>query len=137
MLLHGQAPEALDVADVARESGREMVRPSSLPSFVVSHRLLGGHASAKPGTPAAQPRVGVNVEADRRYLRLSDIAVEVLDFTGDERLELRYQGSQHLLVVHYQGARRAGDARVGEMRSSTRDIRRKMTFVPAGQIYHE
>ncbi len=51
---------------------------------------------------------------------------------------IAFARQRHLLAVYEQGVRRDGDTFVeGLPRSSLRDLKRKLTFVPAGHEYHE
>jgi AraC family transcriptional regulator len=66
------------------------------------------------------------------------MAGEVIRATRRERVAFRYQGPLHLLAAYDQGARSDGDTFVeGLPRSSLRDLKRKLTFVPAGHEYQE
>lgn len=74
----------------------------------------------------------------RRTARWRGMAVEIVQTTGCERIESRFRGNAHLLIVHERGARRDGDTFVeGLSRSALRDYGRKLTFVPAGHAYHD
>ncbi|MET0444285.1 MAG: AraC family transcriptional regulator, partial [Pseudorhodoplanes sp.] len=58
--------------------------------------------------------------------------------TRRERFEFRFRAKSHLLVIHEQGARNDGETFVeGLPRSTRRDFRHKLTFVPAGHEYRE
>jgi len=58
--------------------------------------------------------------------------------TRRERIDIRFRAPVHLLVVVEQAVRLAGETSVeGLPRSTLRDLRRKLTFVPAGSEYHE
>jgi AraC family transcriptional regulator len=74
----------------------------------------------------------------RRAMARGGIAAEIVQATRRERLEFRFRAPIHLLAVCDQGVRRDGDTFVeGLPRSKLRDVRRKLTFVPAGCAYHE
>jgi len=74
----------------------------------------------------------------RHTFTLESMTVEIVEATGHERMECRFRGSRHLLVVCEQGVRSRGDTFVeGLPRSSLRDLKRKLTFVPAGHGFHE
>src|SRR5262249_3263085 len=63
---------------------------------------------------------------------------EIVQATSCERVELRFRAPRHLLVVYEQGARRDGETLIeGLPRSTLRDCKRKLTFVPAGHEYYE
>ena len=54
------------------------------------------------------------------------------------KVEFRFQGSRHLLVLYNEGVRRCGETSIhGLQSSSLRSLAHKLTFVPAGQAYRE
>jgi AraC-like DNA-binding protein len=66
------------------------------------------------------------------------MAAEIVQATQRERIDIRFHAPVHLLIVGQQGVRLAGETTVeGLPRSTLRDVRRKLTFVPAGHEYHE
>jgi AraC family transcriptional regulator len=74
----------------------------------------------------------------RRAMTWDGMAAEIVQVTRRERTEFRFQAPRHLLIVHEQGARHDGETMVeGLPRSSLRDFKRKLTFVPAGHEYRE
>ena len=74
----------------------------------------------------------------RRWVRWGGIAAEIVRATRRERLEFHFRAPVHLLAVCDQGVRSDGDTFVeGLPRSKRRDVRRRLTFVPAGHAYHE
>jgi AraC family transcriptional regulator len=74
----------------------------------------------------------------RRTVTWEGMAAEIVQATRREKMEFRFRGPLHLLVVCDQGMRSDGDTFVeGLPRSKLRDVKRKLTFVPAGHAYHE
>jgi AraC family transcriptional regulator len=74
----------------------------------------------------------------RRAMTWNGMAAEIVQVTRRERTEFRFQAPRHLLIVHEQGARHDGETSIeGLPRSSLRDFKRKLTFVPAGHEYRE
>ena len=66
------------------------------------------------------------------------MTVETVEATSCESIEYRFRAARHLLAVCEQGARSDGDTFVeGLPKSSLRDLKKKLTFVPAGHEYHE
>ena len=66
------------------------------------------------------------------------MAVEIVQATQSERTEYRFNGPRHLLAVYEQGERRDGETFVeGLPRSTLRDFKRKLVFVPAGHEYSD
>jgi AraC family transcriptional regulator len=62
----------------------------------------------------------------------------VVQATSYEKIEFRFHAPVHLLVVYEQGTRRNGETFLaGLPRSTLRDVKRKLTFVPAGHEYRE
>jgi AraC family transcriptional regulator len=89
-------------------------------------------------------RIGPTVEispvdiVQRRAVSWDGMAAEIVQATRSERIEVRFRAHRHLLVVHEEGARRDGVSFVeGLPRSTLRDCKGKLTFVPAGHEYHE
>jgi AraC family transcriptional regulator len=82
--------------------------------------------------------VGPSDIVKRRTVGWHGMAAEVVQATRRERTEYRFRAPFHLLAVCEQGARRDGETFVeGLPRSTLRDFKRKLTFVPAGHEYYE
>ena len=74
----------------------------------------------------------------RRSFALEGMTVETVEATSCEKIEYRFRAPRHLLAVCEQGVRSNGDTFVeGLPKSSLRDLKKKLTFVPAGHEYHE
>jgi AraC family transcriptional regulator len=74
----------------------------------------------------------------RHTVTWDGMAAEIVQATQHQRMEFRFRGTRHLLVLCEQGVRTEGDTFVeGLPRSTLRDVTRKLTFVPAGRAYHE
>ena len=74
----------------------------------------------------------------RRTVAWDGMAAEIVQATRPEKIEFRYRAPLHLLAVHDQGIRSDGETFVdGLPRSKLRDVRRKLTLVPAGHVYRE
>jgi AraC-like DNA-binding protein len=74
----------------------------------------------------------------RRAMSWDGMAAEIVQATQHEKMEYRFHGPRHLLIVYEQGVRRDGETFVeGLPRSTLRDFKRKLTFVPAGHEYRE
>ena len=88
---------------------------------------------------AGQPSVEISPrESARRHSKRGNgITAEIAQMTRGERFDIRFCGRAHLLVAT-QGVRAAGETTVeGLPPSSLRDLRRRLSFVPAGRAYHE
>ncbi|CCE10676.1 hypothetical protein BRAS3843_520192 [Bradyrhizobium sp. STM 3843] len=56
----------------------------------------------------------------------------------DSKIEFRFRGSRHLLVLYNEGARTSAETLIDEQYSSKlRGSDRRLTFVPAGHAYRE
>jgi AraC-like DNA-binding protein len=74
----------------------------------------------------------------RRTVSSDGMTVEIVQATQSERTEYRFNGPRHLLAVYEQGERRDGESFVeGLPRSTRRDFKRKLVFVPAGHEYSD
>jgi AraC family transcriptional regulator len=75
----------------------------------------------------------------RRAVSWDGMAAEFVQATQHEKIEYHFfHARRHLLVVYEQGVRRDGETFVdGLSRSTLRDFKRKITFVPAGHEYSE
>jgi AraC-like DNA-binding protein len=109
-------------------------RPGALSPIVASLRL-GGDSDKQSATHVAISPAG----AVRRQATMGrGIRAEIVQTTSRNRVELRYRGAWHLLVIYEQGTRREGETFVDSMPPSTlRDFTRKLTFVPAGHDFFE
>ena len=74
----------------------------------------------------------------RRTIASRGMTAENVQTASCVRLEYRFRGPMHLLVMYEDGARRHGETFVeGLPRATLRNFARKFTFVPAGCQYHE
>jgi len=74
----------------------------------------------------------------RRTVAWDGMAAEIVQATRPEKIEFRFRAPLHLLAVYDRGIRSDGETFVdGLPRSKLRDVRRKLTLVPAGHVYHE
>lgn len=86
----------------------------------------------------ATVQVSPSTSVKRQAIAWNGMAAEIVQATRRERVEYRFRTSFHLLAVYEQGARSDGETFVeGLPRSTLRDFKRKLTFVPAGHEYHE
>jgi AraC family transcriptional regulator len=74
----------------------------------------------------------------RRRLAWGGMAIEVVEALTDGKVQFRFRGPLHLLVVYEEGIRGNGETLIeGLPRSTLRDVKRKLAFVPAGHEYRE
>jgi AraC family transcriptional regulator len=92
----------------------------------------------KNSTASPSVQVSPSNIIKRQAIAWDGMAAEIVQTTKSEKLEFRFRSSFHLLAVYEQGARNGGDSFVeGLPRSTLRDVKRKLIFVPAGHEYHE
>jgi AraC family transcriptional regulator len=102
--------------------------------------LNGRPLFARPAIWVADPVVEIAPAevVKRRAVTWEGMAAEIVQATRGEKIEYRFHAPRHLLVVYEQGVRRDGETFVeGLPRSTLRDFKRKLTFVPAGHEYRE
>jgi AraC family transcriptional regulator len=100
-----------------------------------AYRLLN-----RPMVEKANQGVAIHpADAVKRHVVTWDgMAAEIVQATRRERMEFRFRGTRHLLVLCEKGVRSDGETYVeGLPRSTQRDVTRKLTFVPAGRTYRE
>ncbi len=74
----------------------------------------------------------------RRATTWPGMAAEIVQATRRDRIESRFCAPVHLLAVYERGARHDGGTFIeGLPKSTLRDFRRKLIFVPAGHEYYD
>ncbi len=74
----------------------------------------------------------------RRTVAWDGMAAEIIQATRLEKIEFCFRAPLHLLAVYERGVRSDGETFIdGLPRSKLQDVRRKLTFVPAGHVYHD
>src|SRR5262249_670244 len=74
----------------------------------------------------------------RRRLAWDGMAIEVVHVIGHDKVEFRFRAPVHVLVAYEEGVRENGETlREGLPRSTLRDVKCKLAFVPAGHEYRE
>ncbi len=74
----------------------------------------------------------------RRTVTWDGMTAEIVQATRREKIECRFHAPRHLLAVYEQGVRHDGETLVqGSPRSTLRNFKRKLTFVPAGHEYSD
>jgi AraC family transcriptional regulator len=116
------------------------------PHLSVAHHGDVLHEQAAP-TLRDRDRIGVVDHAidvfpsnavTRRTVSGSDLRMEVVQATSRDRIEFGFRAPFHLLIAYEQGIRRDGETFVeGLPASKLREVRRRLTFVPAGHEYRE
>jgi AraC family transcriptional regulator len=100
------------------------------------------HARQRDRMAAITAERGIDIApgeiASRRAKSVDGMRAEVVHTTRRERFDVRFFAPVHMVVFIEQGVRVAGETSVeGLQRSALRDMRRKVSFVPAGHAYHE
>src|SRR2546430_12827665 len=74
----------------------------------------------------------------RRRLAWDGMAIEVVQALGHEKVEISFRASVHLLVAYEEGVRGNGETLIESLpRSTLRDVKCKLAFVPAGHNFPE
>jgi hypothetical protein len=101
-------------------------RPGLLPDF--------------PARDVIDPAVDIfpSDAVTHRSFAWDGMAIEVVQTLTHETIEFSFRASRHLLVAYEEGIRGNGETLIeGLPRSTLRDVKRKLTFVPAGHEYRE
>jgi AraC family transcriptional regulator len=114
------------------------------------HPAFAARGKNRPSLPSPASRIESKPETARHVLEISPashakrrvaswngMTAEIVQATSAARTEYRYRSPMHLLVLFEQATRREGETQVGELRSSLRDMTRKLIFVPAGHEYRD
>ena len=76
--------------------------------------------------------------AKRHSMNANGVKVEIVQMTRLERMKTEFNAPAHLLILTEHGMRQDGETSIeGLPRSTLRDCRRKLTFVPAGHDYSD
>ena len=128
-----------DGASVAQYDNRALQQPVQVPPFRPRFQPNSTDASRNEDAIVLRPTVEILPReiARRRIKNGIGVAAEVVQMPPCERIHVRFCARAHLFVAT-QGVRVAGETSVdGRPPSTLRDLRRKLTFVPAGCAYHE
>lgn len=107
---------------------------------VISRRETAGDVDLPKSSMVLHPTVGITpIESAKRLgtggQRWLSESVYV---SVNKKIEFRFQGGAHLLVLYNEGARKNGETWIDDLQSSRlRNFTRKLTFVPAGCVYRE
>jgi AraC family transcriptional regulator len=83
-------------------------------------------------------RISPSDAVTRRAVGCRGVTAEIVQAVRPDRIEYCFCASVHMLVLYEQGVRDDGETSVQGLRRSTlRDPRNKLTFVPAGHTYRE
>jgi AraC-like DNA-binding protein len=94
------------------------------------------HNQCDPTT--ATVRISSSDAVTRRTVVCRGVTVEIIQALRPDRIEYCFCAPVHMLVLYEQGLRGDGETFVQGLRRSTlRDPRNKLTFVPAGHAYRE
>ena len=88
--------------------------------------------------PASRVEISPSASVKRRSLTSRGMTVELVQVTRPGKIEFRYCGPAHLLVVSERGARMEAQTYVeGLPQSSLRETAHKLILVPAGREYRD
>jgi AraC family transcriptional regulator len=146
------SPMSLDLASPSSPQGRaksELTgsRARTLPQFPIGlnqdeqrwpHQRAHMRAREVSG-PHSLVNIAPPERVERRTIAWSEnMYADLIQSTEHGRVEFRYRAPVHLLVAYERGTRREGHSLVdGLPRSRLRDLKRKLTFVPAGHQFTE
>jgi AraC-like DNA-binding protein len=103
-----------------------------------SHAVRLLHDRPRVGAVNGVVEVTPSNAVTRHAATWDGVTAEIVQATKQESIEFRFRGPRHLLAVYEQGVRRDGNSLVeGLPRSTLREIKGKLTFVPAGCDYCE
>jgi AraC family transcriptional regulator len=137
------AASGASFSDIPKSPLLNSSKAANVPALISLRRqkTIGSPAGAPhDGLVAISPCVEIAPRdiATRRARSCNGMAAEVVRTIRRERIEIGFHASMHLLVIVEDGARVAGESSVeGLPPSSLRDLKRKLTFVPAAHGYHE
>ena len=99
-------------------------------------------ASVSDRFGASQACRSIEVSPDdavrRRNASWRGISAEIVRITRPGKVVTRFKAPVHMLVAHEHGVRRDGETQLeGVPSSALKDLKRKLTFVPAGHRYVE
>jgi AraC-like DNA-binding protein len=117
--------------------------PGRLGDRRIDERFGRDHVRVPPGQPRFDAMASLvefsPPEIVRRHtLRWDGVAAETVQVTKHHRIESRFRARVHMLAMFESGERSDGFTCVeGLPRSTLRNYRRKLIFVPAGHEYHD
>jgi AraC family transcriptional regulator len=135
---------------VGFDRGVAFVPPTALRSRDRYSRSGGDGEQSRhfPPGPLADLRTGEVIDQEvrilpshavtRQRLAWDGMAIEVVQAVGHEKVEISFRAPVHLLVAYEEGVRGNGETLIeGLPRSTLRDVKCKLAFVPAGHEYRE
>jgi AraC family transcriptional regulator len=115
------------VASQGSRQERHLLRSDFVPWHLAKSDLL-----------AATIQISPSDSVKRHITELHGIVIENVYAKAQTRIGLRFDAPMHLLVMYDDGARRDGETSINGLPPSTlRNFANKMTFVPAGRVFHE
>jgi AraC family transcriptional regulator len=146
MMASSPTPEIAPVLEhnASRLAQLGLLPPPQWPRFpgwqsrVIKNRPDDGLSSRQPARLAPTVEISPADIVKRRTATWDGMTIEIVQTTGAQRMDARFRGPRHLLVVHEQDARLNGESSVEGLPSSRlHHVRGKLTFVPAGCEYRE
>jgi AraC family transcriptional regulator len=114
----------------------------SKPKVQLSIQPLRSSGLSQPVQLAQAPEWLIRIEpaqmVERRSADLAGMSVELVQVTHLRKSEMCFASRAHLLIAYEQGLRQQGGMRTqGATTFILRDLRRKLTFMPAGYEFSE
>jgi AraC family transcriptional regulator len=121
--------------------GPSLLTADSTSDYSQHFELPAAFASSESSTtdlPIAAVEISPRGVAKRQISGRHSIVTESVYVPARCRIEFRFKGPVHLLVMHDEGARLHGETIIeGLPPSKLRTFANKLTFVPAGRAYYE
>src|ERR1700730_4374295 len=125
--------------------------PRAVMPFPIESRVGPGHDQRADRNPAREPyhravadladpivEISPSDNVKRRTATWPGMAAEIVQATRHDRIESRFRAPVHLLAAYECGVSHDGGTFIeGLPKSTLRDFRRKLIFVPAGHEYHD
>jgi AraC family transcriptional regulator len=98
----------------------------------------GDQETARPDNTRSTVQIAPRDLVKQRVTTTPGLTIEIIQATRRDTIEYRFRAPVHMLVAYEQGVRRDGVTTIEHLApSNLRDLRNKLTFVPAGHEYRE
>lgn len=97
-----------------------------------------GPSGVRPANIYHSVEISPHDSAKRRTAKWRGLSADIVQLTRPGMVSIRFQGLVHLIAAHEHGVRRAGETVLeGVAHSSLKQLKRRLTVVPAGCKYTE
>jgi AraC family transcriptional regulator len=90
-----------------------------------------------PYTAKPSVRIEPADNVRRRSVAWAGMSAEIVRVTRLQKVEMSFAAPAHLLIAYEHGLRQTGETRVSDATSALRNLKGKLTFVPAGHEFCE